>query len=60
MPAVATSKDYRDRVELIDALARKASFPQIKRELLQIAAEFARLAAHAERRENEPDQSLSR
>jgi hypothetical protein len=55
MPAIATSKDYRARVELIGALAGKANFPEIKKELLQIAVEFEGLAAQAESRGNKPE-----
>jgi len=60
MPAIATSKDYRERVELIAALAGKTSFPQIRNELLQIAVEFERLAAQAESREDEPERLSDR
>lgn len=55
MPAIATSKDYRERVELVEALAGTTNFPQIKKELLRIAVELERLAAQAESREHEPE-----
>jgi len=48
MHANATSRDFWERARRIRALADETTFPQIKRELLEVAAEHERLAAHAE------------
>ena len=51
MPARATSKEYRERVQRIRTLAEGTTFPGIKKELLQAADEFERQAAQAESHE---------
>src|SRR5262245_50022132 len=54
VPANATSIDYRERARRIRALADETTFPQIKRELLEVAVENERLAVQAEGRGMEP------
>jgi hypothetical protein len=44
MPAHASLSDYRERARRIRALADETNLPQIKTELLELAAEFERLA----------------